>query len=139
MDNICVIPEKSKQIILHHCSKVPDLVAIYVFGSLVKGNGDTHSDIDIAFLSHQAVDDVYRWQLAQDIAIDLQLDVDLVDLNNCSEVFAFQIISTGILLHTNDMKRTDIFADKVFWQYMDLQELRKQQIEEIYQKGTVYG
>ncbi|KAA0439454.1 MAG: nucleotidyltransferase domain-containing protein [Candidatus Thioglobus sp.] len=122
-----------------HLQKIPDLLAIYIFGSVADGVDNAGSDIDVAFLAEDSLDDVARWNIAQELAINFQRDVDLIDLNNCSEVLRFQIVSKGQLIFAKNKKIVNQFADKSYWLYMDLQELKTTQYADIKERRAVYG
>lgn len=127
------------QTIINHCQKIPGLQAIYIFGSAVNNTQHNASDIDIAFVANNPMDNLERWQLAQEIAIELNKDIDLLDLNNCSEVLRFMAISTGELIFYKDKQFIEYFADKAYYLYMDLQELTAQQHLDISKEKTIYG
>ncbi|VVH54835.1 hypothetical protein BAZOLSSOX_2077 [uncultured Gammaproteobacteria bacterium] len=127
------------KIIIEHLQQIPQLLAIYIFGSIASGENIESSDIDIAFLAQDKLDNIARWDLSQKLSIVLQCDVDLVDLRRCSEVFRFQIISNGKLIYTKDEKKIQAFSDRCYWLYLDLQELKLQQYQDIQKTGLVYG
>ncbi len=61
-------------------SKVPDLVAVYLFGSAARGDQTPQNDIDLAFLSPRPLRAKVCWDLQQGLAVLLHRDVDLIDL-----------------------------------------------------------
>lgn len=128
-----------QEIILNHCQKIPELQAVYIFGSVADNTTHNDSDVDIAFLAKAPFDNVARWSLSQDIAIDLKKDVDLVDLQNCSEVLRFMVISKGKLIFNNAPQYLENFADNAYYLYMDLQELKSEQYLDIQKERSVYG
>lgn len=125
--------------IILHCQRIPGLVALYLFGSVVRAEQTRDSDIDIAFLALKPFDNLLRWELAQEIALVLKKEIDLVDLNACSEVMRFQIISTGRLIYSTDDRYVSDFADKTYWLYRDLQDMKGKLYADIKQRGSVYG
>lgn len=128
-----------KQTIISYAKQIPDLMAVYIFGSFSQGQTHKNSDIDIAFLANEPLADVERWQLAQQIAITLKQDVDLVDLSNCSEVLRFMVISSGELIYKQDKKIIEYYAHQTYCLYMDLQELKAEQYLDIIKNKSVYG
>ena len=74
---------------------IPDLIALYRFGSQTKGSARPESDVDLAVLARQPIPALRRFELAQELAAQLHRDVDLVDLRNTSTVMRMQVISTG--------------------------------------------
>lgn len=119
--------------------KVPDLIAIYQFGSQVRGETHKGSDIDLAFLAPQSLSPVQRFDLEQELALLAHKDVDLVDLQKASTVMRMQVISTGsCLLSINDTKR-DRFETMVFSAYARLNEERREILKNIQQQGRIYA
>jgi predicted nucleotidyltransferase len=87
---------------------VPDLIAIYRFGSQAKGTARPDSDIDLAVLARDPIPGLRRFELAQELATQLHRDVDLVDLRTTSTVMRMQIISTGECLDApNELARRE--------------------------------
>lgn len=68
---------------------------IILFGSEAKSVASKDSNLDWAFLAKPSISNMRRWDIAQELAIFLQRDVDLVDLEKASDVFKFQIVSEG--------------------------------------------
>lgn len=104
-------------------SKIDNVKLIYLFGSFASGEQHADSDLDIAILPMKALDNLTRWQIAQDLACELDIDVDLIDLNSASTVLCQQVISQGQLLwgNTND---NDVFTVKTMSMYQHLQAER---------------
>lgn len=101
-------------------SKVKNVKLIYLFGSFASGEQHANSDLDIAILPIKALDNVTRWQIAQDLACELDIDVDLIDLNTASTVLCQQVITQGQLLW-GDVNDDDIFTVKTISMYQNLQ------------------
>ena len=116
--------------------EIPALTLIYLFGSEAHALAGKESDIDVAFLSSETVDNVARFSIAQALAVTFGRSVDLVDLSRSSEVFNMQVIANGECLYNNDETG---FEDKVYYRYIDLNEQRMAILNDIKQSGTVYG
>lgn len=96
----------------------------YIFGSSVKGNFRKESDIDIAVYIEEDIDDYTVFMKAQEIAVKLNRDIDLVNLKKVSTVFAAQIISTGELIICGDINKKMEFEMNTLSQYAKLNEER---------------
>ena len=96
----------------------------YIFGSSVKGNFRKESDIDIAVYIEEDIDDYTIFMKAQEIAVKLNRDIDLVNLKKVSTVFAAQIISTGELIICGDINKKMEFEMNTLSQYAKLNEER---------------
>ncbi len=73
---------------------VPDLIAVYSFGSQASGQARESSDVDLAVLARQPLPSVRRFELEQELAGLLHREVDLVDLRGASEK-AFWLLYKG--------------------------------------------
>jgi len=104
-------------------SKIDNVKLIYLFGSFASGEQHADSDLDIAILPVKALDNLTRWQIAQELACELDIDVDLVDLNTASTVLCQQVITQGKLLW-GESNEDDAFAVKTMAMYQRLQAER---------------
>ena len=104
-------------------NKIPSVKLIYLFGSFASGEQHANSDLDIAILPITALDNLTRWQIAQDLACELDIDVDLIDLNTASTVLCQQVITQGQLLWGN-ANDDDVFTVKTMSMYQHLQAER---------------
>ncbi|MGE0468057.1 MAG: putative Nucleotidyltransferase [Candidatus Nitrospira kreftii] len=118
---------------------VPNLIAIYRFGSAERGAVRPDSDIDLALFSREALPELRRFELAQDLAIQLHRDVDLVDLRSASTVMRMQIISTGTCLTSVDEQARREFEMYTYSDYARLNEERRDILKRISASGLVYG
>jgi len=73
---------------------IPDLIALYRFGSQAKGSARPESDVDLAVLAHHPIPALRLFELAQELAAQLHRNVDLLDLRSASTVMRMQVIST---------------------------------------------
>jgi predicted nucleotidyltransferase len=105
---------------------IPDIIAIVLFGSYGSEYETSESDIDLAILSRSKMDTVTLWELAQQVAVELKQDVDLVDLQEASTVFRFQILSTGKVIFCSDPTAFGFFETTSFSMYLNFQETRKE-------------
>ncbi len=128
-----------KRIVSFLTERIPDLIAIYLFGSSVQGTSGLESDIDLAILPVQPLNPLERWNLAQDLANLLKREVDLVDLRKASTVMRMQVISSGQYLYESNRQERDRFEDYVFSSYARLNEERKEIIKKVQERGTIYG
>ncbi|MET3727046.1 putative nucleotidyltransferase [Fictibacillus halophilus] len=111
---------------------------IVVFGSTAKGTDRVDSDLDIAYLSDQKIEKYDRFMMGQELATMINKDVDLVDLNHASTVFAAQIIQSGKTIFCKDDKRRMEFEMKTLKMYAKLNEEREIVMKRIEESGSVY-
>lgn len=130
MDTIKIAVEKIRQ-------HIPNVVGIYLFGSFASEQATLQSDVDIAIFSETFLDQTTLWNTSQIIAAAINRDVDLIDLNSASTVFAYQVISSGKRIFCAAPHTCDNFENKVISMYLRFQEERKPILEEIVKRGKV--
>lgn len=118
---------------------VPGLITLYRFGSHAKGTARPDSDVDLAVLARDPIPAMRRFELTQDLAIQLHREVDLVDLRSASTVMRMQVISTGTCLNAPDESARLEFEMYAYSDYARLNEERRDILKRIAESGVVYG
>jgi predicted nucleotidyltransferase len=118
---------------------LPDLIALYRFGSQAKGTSRPESDMDLAVLVRYPIPALRRFELAQELAAQLHRDVDLVDLRSTSTVMRMQVIATGECVDSTDESARREFEMYVYSDYARLNEERREILKRINASGLVYG
>lgn len=118
---------------------VPDLLAIYRFGTWGTQDERADSDLDLAVLVPVRLPAARLWEIAQQLADLVGRHVDLVDLRVASTVMSAQIVSQGERLFCSDEKQCAEYEDCVYASYARLNEERREILRDIRQRGQVYG
>jgi predicted nucleotidyltransferase len=118
---------------------VPDLVAVYRFGSMDSGTAGPESDVDLAVLARTRLAGVARFELQDRLAPLFHRPVDLVDLRAASTVMAMQVVGPGTVLYESDPAERGRFEDLTFSLYARLNEERRGILDRVAREGTVYG
>lgn len=118
---------------------LPDLLAIYRFGSTATGMTVRESDLDLAVLPAAPLDPVRRWDLQEHLAMSLHVPVDLVDLLSASTVMRMQVLQGSILLFESDGAARERFETVAYSSYARLNEERREILEQVKREGAVYG
>lgn len=111
---------------------------IYLFGSAKTGKVRTDSDVDLAFLSDIQSDQYEVFLVAQELAEALGREVDLINLEQASEVFRAEIIGSRQVIYEADVQRRYWFETNVLMDYAILNERRQPVLDVIQERGTVY-
>ncbi|WP_235715706.1 type VII toxin-antitoxin system MntA family adenylyltransferase antitoxin [Alkalihalobacillus hemicellulosilyticus] len=114
-------------------------IFIVLFGSATNGFFRNDSDIDIAYLSETSLTSYERFMLAQELASQLNRDVDLIDLKEASIVFRVEIIQSGKIIYCSDDTKRMWYEMRALKMYAKLNEERKPVLDTINEKGTIYG
>lgn len=120
-------------------ASLPDVIAIYQFGSSVRETTHSESDLDLAVLPAHPLTAEVRWDIAQQLSIELRRDVDFVDLLSASTVMRMQVISQGRVLYEADATARQEFEMVTFSAYALLNEERAAILNDIQERGRVYG
>lgn len=125
-------------LLTHLQSRLPDLLAVYLFGSQATGHSNSESDLDLAVLVPGTLDPLDLWRLAGEIADIVNLPVDLIDLRTASTVMKYQIITKGRRLWCKD-EAAGIFEAFVLSEKTSLDCARAGLLEDIQKNGVVHG
>ena len=120
-------------------SSVEGLVAVYLFGSVARGDDHPESDVDVAVLASRPLDAVLRWELQERLAVALGRDVDLVDLRAASAVLRVRVLAVATLLWTSGGAGRESFEAFALADYARLNEERRGILDDVARLGTVHG
>ena len=118
--------------------QVPDLLAVYGFGSQFNGTAGADSDLDLAVLVAGKADTLQLWQVSSELADLAGCDVDLLDLRAASTVMQYQIITQGERLWQLD-HQAGVYESFILSAKTELDEARAGLLKDIQQRGSVYG
>jgi len=135
-----MVADMDDHALIEHIRKsVPSLIALYRFGSQAKGTARRDSDVDLAVLARDPIPNLRRFELTQELAVQLHRNVDLVDLRNASTVMRMQVLSTGTCLDTQNESARREFEMYAYSDYARLNEERREILKGITKRGLVYG
>lgn len=78
---------------------LPEVWAVYVYGSFARGEAGPNSDLDLAVLMPPGQTLTQPWELAAKVASQVGRDVDVVDLRRASDVLRIQVLEHGRVLY----------------------------------------
>lgn len=119
-------------------ARVPNLLAVYAFGSRIQGTARPGSDLDLAVLVAGYAEPLELWNLSGDLADLAGCPVDLLDLRAASTVMQYQIVTTGQCWWTKDAQAA-IYEAAVLSEKTALDSARAGLLADIGKEGTVYG
>jgi predicted nucleotidyltransferase len=119
-------------------SRVPQLLAIYAFGSRMQGAAGPHSDLDLAVLVAGYAEPLVLWELSGDLADLAGCPVDLLDLRAASTVMQHQVITTGQRWWARDAQAA-LYEAAILSEKTALDTARAGLLGDIQKRGSVYG
>jgi uncharacterized protein len=115
----------------------PDFIIL--FGSFAKGTAREESDVDLAYFSDKQLSSYERFNLANDLALICEREVDLVDIREINTIFAMQIFENGVPIYIRNEDEYTRQKIKAYRMYAELNEQRAVIIEGIKNRGSVFG
>ena len=118
--------------------RLPNLLAVYAFGSRIDGTAGAGSDLDLAVLVAGYADPLVLFDLAGELADLAGCPVDLLDLRAASTVMQHQILTTGQRWWARDGQAA-LFEAAMLSEKTALDMARAGLLADIQRTGTVYG
>jgi hypothetical protein len=115
-----------------------DVVAVYLFGSLLNGPHTSESDVDVAILFSGELAKMEQLALQQKLSDRLGVEVDLVDLARAPVVLRMQVLRKGRKILDRNPRITTAFIVRTLFEYDDLKRIIKP-IEDNILRGRIYG
>jgi len=119
-------------------TRLPEVIAIYCFGSFGTSNERPGSDIDLGLQPSRPLDPTALFYLAGELATLANRDVDLVDMVRCSTVMRAEIVATGELIFCLDTDLCEDFATTAYSRYAHLNETRRGIVQDILERGFIH-
>lgn len=119
-------------------ARIPDLLAIYAFGSRIHGAARRDSDLDLAVLVAGYADPLILFEVADELSEVAGCAVDLLDLRAVSTVMQYQIITTGERWWVLDVQAA-LFEAYILSEKTALDTARAGLLADIQQRGTIHG
>ncbi|MEQ8880295.1 MAG: nucleotidyltransferase domain-containing protein [Cyclobacteriaceae bacterium] len=119
--------------------KLPDLEAIYLFGSRAEGTEKIGSDWDFAFLSRKGLKPAELWDIKSQLEAQYNEDIDILDLYHVDTVTQIEVIKSGkVLWNANNFYPLD-FESVVISMYQKLNEERGEILKQVSVQGNIHG
>jgi predicted nucleotidyltransferase len=117
---------------------LPGLLAVYWFGSRARGCATPDSDWDLAVLVPGYADAATLWDLAQQLAVDLGHDVDLLDMRAATTVMQHQVLTTGRRLWGVEPEAS-LYEAFIASEKLELDRRRGPLLRDIEAEGRIHG
>lgn len=104
-------------------AKKPETVAVYLYGSYVRGDAKKDSDIDLGVIFGRKQSKPFHLPqviFAEELGKILNKKVEIQNLAVCRIDFAHRVLSEGKLIYSRQEKKRIDFEEKVLRTYFDL-------------------
>lgn len=127
-----------EKLVLHLREQLPELLAVYVFGSQLTEYATAESDVDVAVLVAGKIDPVRLWGISGELADITGTSVDLLDMRAASTIMQYQVITSGLRVWGDELP-VGLFECFVFSEKTELDTARAGLLADIQKDGSVYG
>lgn len=118
---------------------MPEAWAIYVYGSIARGEEWPQSDLDLAVLlpPQREIPDVL--ELIARVSVRVAREVDLVDLRRVGDVLRYEVLESGLVIHMADPDRVLEWEASAMTRYSRHREETRGILEDFDRTGIGYG
>jgi predicted nucleotidyltransferase len=116
----------------------PEALGVWIFGSYAQGRARRDSDLDIAILPDRPIDAWHRIERAQDVAVGVHREVDLVDPSTVSDLLRYEVASSGVRVAARDPERCTLFELASMTKFFDQSLMLRGWMQDIKDRGSVY-
>ena len=120
-------------------AELPDVLAIYRYGSAGSKYERPDSDIDIAILANHIVPFQKMTELAATLMDVTERDIDISDLQKLPVTLRVQIVMQGERIFCKDQVAAEIYDTHTLSDYVRLNEERQYILKDIQQREQIYG
>ncbi len=119
--------------------ELPDVEAIYRYGSFGGAHQRPDSDLDLAVLGQHKLDVATRLQLSGLLASQTGCVIDLNDMRTLPVTLRVQIVTQGRRLFAAHPSAAEAYDSRVLSEYAELNEFRRPILADIRARGSIYG
>lgn len=113
--------------------------AILLFGSYARNTQNSESDIDLAIKLKKEIQPKELFAIKRKLEDILEKDIDLIDLDNTQDGIRYEILINGIIIYVKDEFKFELYKLDMYREYLELNESRKEIIDNIKKGGNSYG
>lgn len=121
--------------VVEYLSREGPVIAVYLFGSMAKGNATVKSDIDLGILLKEDFDFLadfdYKLRLMGKLRDITGKTVDIVFINRADPILQYQIRKYGKIIFESDRTRRIEYEVRARKNYFDFLPMHKKYMEKV--------
>jgi predicted nucleotidyltransferase len=118
---------------------LPEVEAIYRYGSFGGMHQRHNSDLDLAVLDRHPLDVAARLQLSDLLVAQTGHIIDLNDMRTLPVTLRVQIVTQGRRLFAANHAAAEAYDSRVLSEYAELNDFRRPILDDIRARGSIYG
>ena len=127
------IIQEIKERIVEMSGNEPDILAVYLLGSIQNGNSRPDSDIDLGIMLEpgRKMSSLRRIELANKLSYELGRTVDMGEVSSRNLVYTREALLKGHLLFQKDFNKTNLYRANLLGLYIQF-NLDRQEVINAY-------
>jgi len=109
----------------------PRILALYLLGSVARGEERPDSDIDIGLMPQpgEHISALERAALANSMAVELKRSVDIGEVSSKNLVYSYEVLLKGLQLYAQDQYQADLYRANLLGMYLQFNFDRREVLD----------
>lgn len=129
----------TREVVDQLLASLPELEAVYLFGSGARNELRADSDLDFAVLGTGPLPAARLLEVSRELSLQLDRDTDLVDLQHASSVLKKEIITSGQRLYARDTSLVLDFEARCLTEYGEYRDAVAPLLDAVRKSGRAYA
>lgn len=122
-----------KKVVTAYAAQDKRILAVYLLGSVARGQERPDSDIDIGLLLEPGPEHhlsaIERTQIANELSVTFTRTVDIGEISSKNLVYSYEALLTGIPLYKRDEYRADLARANLLGMYLQFNIDRREVLD----------
>ncbi len=122
-----------KKVVTAYAAQDERILAVYLLGSVARGQQRPDSDIDIGLLlepgPEHRISAIERTQIANELSVTFTRTVDIGEISSKNLVYSYEALLTGIPLYKRDEYRADLARANLLGMYLQFNIDRREVLD----------